>query len=159
MQFIADIPPSRGPLSGVATSLTKIRTAHLLALAIDIPFMTETTSLDVRRDDPAAASFRKPTMASSRSRRFIRARQRNRVFREALMGTDFSLRTLTRRQVESGKLREIRVAEQDQTLFLNVNGLSDIRRCSRGPAGHSAPAVSSILRDQPRGGRYRIFRM
>src|SRR6478735_6188537 len=41
VQFVADIPPSRGPLSGVAASLTKIHTAHLLALAIDMPFMTE----------------------------------------------------------------------------------------------------------------------
>src|SRR5258707_3362744 len=34
VQFIADIPPSCGPLSGIAASLVKIRTAHLLALAI-----------------------------------------------------------------------------------------------------------------------------
>src|SRR5215475_14506266 len=41
VQFIADIPPSCGPLSGLAASLAKIRTTHLLALAIDMPFMTE----------------------------------------------------------------------------------------------------------------------
>src|ERR1700747_888416 len=41
VQFIADIPPSCGPLSGIAASLVKIRTAHLLALAIDMPFMSE----------------------------------------------------------------------------------------------------------------------
>src|SRR5215813_4724950 len=33
VQFIADIPPSFGPLSGLAASLAKIHTAHLLALA------------------------------------------------------------------------------------------------------------------------------
>src|SRR5262244_723211 len=41
VQFIADIPPSCGPLSGIAASLAKIHTAHLLALAIDMPLMTE----------------------------------------------------------------------------------------------------------------------
>src|SRR4051794_21524838 len=41
VQFIQDVPPSRGPLSGIAASLVKIRTRHLLALAIDMPFMTE----------------------------------------------------------------------------------------------------------------------
>src|SRR5215471_13183839 len=41
VQFIADIPPSCGPLSGIAASLEKIHTAHLLTLAIDMPFMNE----------------------------------------------------------------------------------------------------------------------
>src|SRR5260370_10000411 len=40
-EFVADEPPSRGPLSGVAASLGRIRTKHLLALAIDMPFMSE----------------------------------------------------------------------------------------------------------------------
>src|SRR5262245_23132540 len=41
VKFIADIPPSCGPLSGIAASLAKIHTTHLLALAVDMPFMTE----------------------------------------------------------------------------------------------------------------------
>src|SRR5207237_4828635 len=41
IKFVADEPPSRGPLSGVAGSLGRIRTKHLLALAIDMPFMSE----------------------------------------------------------------------------------------------------------------------
>src|SRR5215472_10397984 len=35
-----DEPPSRGPLSGLAVSLEKIRTTHLLILAVDMPKMT-----------------------------------------------------------------------------------------------------------------------
>ena len=41
MEFVADDPPSCGPLSGLAASLAQMHTAHLLALAIDMPFMTE----------------------------------------------------------------------------------------------------------------------
>src|SRR6478736_448780 len=41
VQFVADDLPSRGPLSGLAASLARIRTTHLLALAIDMPFMSE----------------------------------------------------------------------------------------------------------------------
>src|SRR6266545_4998317 len=41
VQFVADNSPSRGPLSGLAASLAKMCTKHLLALAIDMPFMTE----------------------------------------------------------------------------------------------------------------------
>src|SRR5438874_7879729 len=39
--FVTDDPPSRGPLSGLAASLQQMCTKHLLALAIDMPFMTE----------------------------------------------------------------------------------------------------------------------
>src|SRR6266446_9060864 len=40
-EFVADDLPSRGPLSGLAASLAQMRTKHLLALAIDMPFMTQ----------------------------------------------------------------------------------------------------------------------
>ena len=39
--LVTDDSPSRGPLSGLAASLARMRSAHLLALAIDMPFMTE----------------------------------------------------------------------------------------------------------------------
>src|SRR5437773_11133405 len=41
VQFVADDPPSRGPISGLATSLAQMRTKHLLGLAIDMPFRSE----------------------------------------------------------------------------------------------------------------------
>src|SRR6266487_1578131 len=41
VKFLQDDPPSRGALSGLAASLAQMRTKHLLALAVDMPFMTE----------------------------------------------------------------------------------------------------------------------
>src|SRR5436309_12926396 len=41
VHFVADDSPSRGPLSGLAASLNLMRGTHLLALAIDMPFMSE----------------------------------------------------------------------------------------------------------------------
>src|SRR5712671_3893562 len=41
IQFVPDAQPSRGPLSGIAASLSRISGGHLLALAIDMPFMTK----------------------------------------------------------------------------------------------------------------------
>ena len=38
--FVADAPLSRGPLSGLAASMSRMRTTHLLALAVDMPWMT-----------------------------------------------------------------------------------------------------------------------
>src|ERR1700730_2192530 len=40
VELILDSPPSRGPLSGLTAALTAIKTDHLLALAVDMPFIT-----------------------------------------------------------------------------------------------------------------------
>ena len=61
VQFIADIPPSCGPLSGLAASHeSKIHDAHLLALAIDMPWMTANTLAHLRcRSSPVVVCCRK----------------------------------------------------------------------------------------------------
>lgn len=40
VEVVLDEPPSRGPLSGIAATLRRLSTTHLLALAIDLPKMT-----------------------------------------------------------------------------------------------------------------------
>src|SRR2546423_13651027 len=40
VKFVSDEQPSRGPLGGIAATLSQITTDHLLALAVDMPFMT-----------------------------------------------------------------------------------------------------------------------
>ena len=126
MPFIADIPPSCGPLSGLAASLDQMRTTHLLALAIDMPWMINNyleflcaqivSGCGViakinDRFEPLAAIY--PVHADA-------------DFRKTLSGTDFSLQTLTRRLIEGGKLRELAVSKEEKELFRNINELSDL---------------------------------
>ena len=40
VETVVDAAPSRGPLSGVAAGLRRLRTSHLLVLAVDLPQMT-----------------------------------------------------------------------------------------------------------------------
>jgi molybdenum cofactor guanylyltransferase len=125
VQFVADDPPSRGPLSGLAASLGQMRTKHLLVLAIDMPFITEKylkflcSQIEQRRgaiakiDDrfePLVAIYPQEALANVQS---------------ALSGKDFSLQTVTRRLAAAGKLRVIPVTSQEREFFLNVNELSD----------------------------------
>jgi molybdenum cofactor guanylyltransferase len=126
VQLVSDDPPSRGPLSGLAASLAQMRSAHLLALAIDMPLMSESylrylcdrieagigvvPKID-NRAEPLAAIYPQEAAGEARA---------------ALSATDYSLQTLTSRLVETGKLRAIPVTEQDKKLFLNVNELSDL---------------------------------
>ena len=126
VQFVADDPPSCGPLSGIAASLAQMHTAHLFALAIDMPFMSENylrylcdqiePGIGVlprigNRAEPLAAIY--PHEASA-------------AFDSALASTDFSLQSIVCRLLESGKLREVPVKEHETKLFLNVNELSDL---------------------------------
>ena len=126
VQFVADDLPSRGPLSGLAASLAQMRAQHLLALAIDMPFMTEEfltflcNQIELQRGviakiadrfEPLAAIYPLEALANVRS---------------ALSGEDFSLQTLTDRLVAAGKLQVMLVTSQERKLFLNLNELSDL---------------------------------
>jgi molybdenum cofactor guanylyltransferase len=126
VRFVADEPPSRGPLSGLAASLAQMRTKHLLALAIDMPLITEKYLTFLRsqtapgrgviakigdRFEPLAAIYPQEALANVQS---------------ALSGEDFSLQTVTGHLVAARKLRVMPVSPQERKLFLNVNELSDL---------------------------------
>jgi molybdopterin-guanine dinucleotide biosynthesis protein A len=126
VQFVADNRPSRGPLSGLETSLAKMRTRHLLALAVDMPFMNEKylkllclesvlgRGVIAKIDDrfePLAAIYPKEALANVRS---------------MLSGTDFSLQTVADGLVAAGKLQVISVTLQERKLFRNVNETADL---------------------------------
>ncbi|MGE5208495.1 MAG: molybdenum cofactor guanylyltransferase [Alphaproteobacteria bacterium] len=126
MVFVADGSPSRGPLSGVAASLDRISTTHLLALAIDLPWMTEeylkllcTKMVPGRGVVPMIDNRAEPLAA-------IYPREAAIDFRTALRGTDFSLQSLVSDLVRFGKLQEMSVAETEKKFFLNVNAPSDL---------------------------------
>ena len=126
VQFIADVPPSRGPLSGLAASLGRVRTSHLLALAIDMPRMSnkylEFVCAQIEpgrgvvpkigdRAEPLAAIYPREAAIDSH---------------HAVTGTDFSLQSLVRDLVAAGKLQPISVKDRERNLFLNVNEPSDL---------------------------------
>ena len=126
VQFIADIPPSCGPLSGLAASLTRIHTVHLLTLAIDMPLMTENYlrsmcgAIEPGRGVIAKIDNCAEPLAA------VYPREAEIEFRIALAGSDFSLQNVVRRLVRSGKLLEISVTKQQRALFRNVNYISDV---------------------------------
>jgi molybdopterin-guanine dinucleotide biosynthesis protein A len=126
VEFVADDPPSRGPLSGLTATLARIRSSHLLVLAIDMPSMNEkhlhylcdkiepgrgVLPMIGNRPEPLAAIY--PVEA--------------RVdFVNALSGVDFSMQTLTNQLVEMGGLRVIRVSEEERLFYRNLNVPDDL---------------------------------
>ena len=128
IEFVPDDQPSRGPLSGIAAALSRISRGHLLALAIDMPFMTESylRSLCERvgrgrgvvpliedRAEPLAAIYPRDAYDDVAG---------------ALDGSDFSLQALVRKLVATGKLQAIQVSEEEKTFFRNLNEPGDLGR-------------------------------
>ena len=126
LRFVADIPPSRGPLSGLAASLVQLGSTHLLALAIDMPFMTESYLRDLCHQIVACVGVVPKIDSRAEPLAAIYPREAEIDCRNALASGDFSLQTLVRRLLETGKLREISVTGEERKLFLNVNELSDL---------------------------------
>ena len=127
IKFVADEAPSRGPLSGVAASLRGVRTKHLLALAIDMPFMNEkylrflcdqtepgrgVLPMIGNRAEPLAAIYPAEACVDLLA---------------ALSGSDFSLQTATQRLVQAGRLRAIPVAKAEEEFFRNLNEPADLK--------------------------------
>ena len=125
VQFVSDEPPSRGPLSGLSAALARISTDHLLALAIDMPLMTENylrlicnliepgrgvLPMIGNRAEPLVAIYPKGTGSD---------------FIMTLSGSDFSLQSLTNNLVEAGKLSLVNVPKEAAKFFRNLNNLSD----------------------------------
>jgi molybdopterin-guanine dinucleotide biosynthesis protein A len=127
VELLLDDSPSRGPLSGLTKALAALRTTHLVALAIDMPFMTgeqlgRISSLAQigygvvpiihDRAEPLAAVY--PAEVSP-------------AFAEALAGADSSLQTLVRKLAAEDKIRLLSVATRDEHLYRNVNEPNDFK--------------------------------
>jgi molybdopterin-guanine dinucleotide biosynthesis protein A len=126
VHLIADVPPSRGPISGIAAVLPNIHTTHLLALAVDMPLMSELYLRDLCREIGPSRGIVPQIHSRVEPLAAIYPREAASDFQNALAGSDFSLQTLVRALVRSGKLQQRSVARRDEKLFRNVNKLSDL---------------------------------
>lgn len=126
-ELLLDDPPSRGPLSGLTKSLAAMRTTHLLALAVDMPFMTR---------EPMRSSWSLGTigcgvlpMIGDRAEPLaaIYPREARTDLSAALVGDDFSLQRLCRALVQGRKLRIFQVSPRETELYRSVNELGDFK--------------------------------
>jgi molybdenum cofactor guanylyltransferase len=126
MQFVPDDPPSRGPLSGLTAALARIQTGHLLALAVDLPFMSEDYLREISNEiEPGCGVL---PMIGDRAEPIaaIYPPDAHVDLVRALSGTEFSLQSLTKKLVKVGKLRALNVAKEKEMLFRNLNDPADL---------------------------------
>ena len=125
-EFVADQQPSRGPLSGIAAALSRIRTNHLLVLAIDVPFMTESYLGNLcervepgRGVVPAIDNRFEPLAAVYPHDAYV-------DFAGAFSGNDLSLQSLVKKLISAGKLSALQVSDDERPLFRNLNKPQDL---------------------------------
>jgi molybdopterin-guanine dinucleotide biosynthesis protein A len=125
VDFVSDKQPSRGPLSGIAATLSRIKSGHLLALAIDTPFMSDAylRGLCLRIQNgrgviPMIENRAEPLVAIYPSDAEVE-------FTSVLSGNDFSLQPIVRKLITLGKLQPIQVSTEERALFRNLNEPQD----------------------------------
>ena len=120
-ELLLDDLPSRGPLSGLTKALAAMRTTHLIALAVDMPFMTVAELRKLlddavenrgmvrvigKRAEPLAAIY--PAHAAA-------------DFKAALAGEDFSLQRLVVNLMVDHKIALRPVAQGAVDLYRSLN--------------------------------------
>lgn len=129
IETIIDEPPSRGPLSGLAVALRKIRSSHLLALAIDMPRMN--------------AGMLRPLWALAKpgcgvvpargdlleSLCAIYPAEAAADAAAALGGDDVSLQSFVRTLCREDRMCIHPVSESERCFFQNVNTQGDLEAC------------------------------
>ncbi len=133
-EFVSDNPAARGPLSGIAATLARIRTDHLIVLAIDMPFMTDgylrlllaqiapgcgVVPFVGERAEPLAAIYPRDVDVDLTG---------------AIGRSEFSLQHLVRSLLVAGKLRAVTVEKENEILFRNLNEPADINAVTQSVA-------------------------
>lgn len=126
VNLVVDAEPSHGPLSGLAAALAAAKTEHVIALAVDMPFMTvEQLRLLFYSAAPDIGTIPMINGQAEPLSAIYPATAR-REFSRALQGADFSLQPVVRRLIASGFLREFPVRPEMRSLYRSINELSDL---------------------------------
>ena len=125
-EFIADAAPSRGPLSGIAATLSRTTSDHLLVLGIDMPLMSANYLRGLCEKVASGAGVVPIIQNRFEPLAAIYPRNAEVDFIDALSGDNFSLQPLVAKLVAAGKLQAVRVLDEEKVLFRNLNEPVDL---------------------------------
>lgn len=125
-ELLLDEPPSRGPLSGLTRALEQMQTSHLVALAVDMPFMTSEQMRFLCGLATAGCGLVPVVNDRAEALAAIYPREAVADFAAALAGSDFSLQTLTRNLAQAGRIQMLSVPDEARDLYRSVNEPGDV---------------------------------
>lgn len=124
-QFIADMPPARGPLGGLAATLAAMPCTHLLALAVDMPAMIAAHLAKLWRAAlpgsgvlPWLSDHAEPLPA-------IYPVEARSIAAAQIESGDVSLQTFTHALLANGRMTKLTIPAQDAKLYANLNSPAD----------------------------------
>ena len=124
--LVADVPTSAGRSAGLYASMNRMTTTHLLALAIDMPWMSNKYLEFLCAEMEPACGVLPKIGDRAEPLAAIYPREAAIETAKALAGSDLSLQSLVCDLVAVGKLRAIPVAQEEEKLFRNINELADL---------------------------------
>jgi molybdopterin-guanine dinucleotide biosynthesis protein A len=124
--LLVDDPPSRGPLSGLTKALEQMQTTHLVALAVDMPFMIAEQLSVLRNLTSEGCGVVPVTGEQAEPLAAIYSRESALRFATALAGRDFSMQKLVRELAVAGKVRLFPVSPKDEYFYRSVNAPEDL---------------------------------
>jgi molybdenum cofactor guanylyltransferase len=143
-ELLLDDLPSRGPLSGLTKAIVRMQTTHLVALAVDMPFVTReqlrflcTMVSEGQGIVPVIGERAEPLVA-------VYPAEAAADFAAALAGTDFSLQRIIRKLAADEKVRLYAVPVKDEHLYRSVNEPDDFKegRFPNRPPQNVGPAAA-----------------
>jgi len=126
IKLVLDVSLSRGPLSGLTAALAAAETDHLLALAIDMPFIT--TAHLRRLCDRATNGIGVVPMINGRAEPLcaIYPREAQAIFEQALQNDDYSLQPIVQKLIALNLVKEISVPDTAGKIYKSVNEPQDL---------------------------------
>jgi molybdopterin-guanine dinucleotide biosynthesis protein A len=128
VRFIADTPPARGPLGGLAAALASTDASHLLALAIDLPAMTAVHLASLWQAATPGCGVLPWLNDLPEPLPGVYPAEAAPVAARLLAGEDVSLRAFADALLAAGRMKKLNIASPDAVLYENCNTPSEWRR-------------------------------
>ena len=125
MEAVLDSPPSRGPLSGLAAALKKIRTTHLLVLAVDMPLMTAEHLRWLQRQIQSGCGLLPMRAGKGEPLCAIYPVEAGELAMAHLNGSDVSLTAMVKILQTENILRACHLEPEMMKLYFNANAPND----------------------------------
>ena len=135
-RFIADAAPSRGPVSGLVATLAGMQGTHLLALAVDMPFLSR-ANLERLCDHVKSGCGVLPCIGSrAEPLAAIYPRESAAQISAALRLGELSLQRITNKLMCVHLLSAVRVSAAEEDCYRSINDPVDLARASAASAAY-----------------------
>lgn len=130
-QLLLDVPPSRGPLSGIALALHVMTSSHLLVIAVDLPQLT----FEYLRKLIALCKNAKGVVPSIEGRveplTAVYPKEAAGVALNCLAGKDVSMQSFVRQLTRHDMIMEYQVAPEERIEHRNLNTREELVKPSK----------------------------